>query len=228
MHFLFPSILSRLDYIDRITVHDCRSLTLSFDKASQIIARYIGDMTSGIRFDQMVREPANSSVPHAVVCLNIQAANQIRARLAYAKAQPFLNKPLPGLNEIPIDADIFETDQYDGNAAGVLHYLASFNGIKTSVASKILHQKRPRLVPIFDELARRALYIPWTRGSSSTSYKPLFAYFRRFISYADNAAALDKLVLWVNSRTKHGRECQFSKVRTLDILAWSVIQYNVQ
>jgi hypothetical protein len=174
----------------------------------------------------MVRESANTSAPNMIVTLNIEAANQILARFNYAKANPFLNKTLAGLDKIPATADLFETDAYDGYAADLLAYLDDFPGVGAAVAAKILHQKRPKLIPIFDVLARRALNIPYTYGAGGVSYRPLFDCFRRFTSYSENAMAFEKLVLWVNTATSHGRECQLSRVRTLDILAWSVIWYR--
>jgi hypothetical protein len=226
MNVVFPAILPWLDYVDRITPKDCRRVTLSFDEVCKIIGDYLKDMTSGVRYDRMLRQPANTSAPDMIVMENIEAANQILARFKYEKAEPFINKPLPGLDKIPADADLFETEKYDGYAADILAYLDDFDGLDVSVASKILHQKRPKLVPIFDVLARRALNIPWTRGTGGAVYEPLFTCFRAFTSHGENGAALDKLASWVNTETEVGRECQLSRVRTLDILAWSVIWYR--
>ena len=226
MNVVLPAILRALDHADKIKPADRRTVTLSFDDACKIMSDYLKDMTSGVRYDRMVRGSANTSAPNMIVTENIEAANQILARFKYEKAEPFINKPLPGLDKIPIDADLFETDKYDSYAADVLLYLDDFDGVDVSVASKILHQKRPKLVPIFDALARRALNIPWTRGSNSAAYEPLFTCFRSFTSSGENRAALDKLASWVNTSTELGRECQLSRVRTLDILAWSVIWYR--
>jgi hypothetical protein len=196
MNVVFPAILPTLDYSDRIKPADRRRLTLSFDEVCKIMGDYLKEMTSGVRYDRMLRGAANMSAPNMIVMENIEAANQILARFKYEKAEPFLNKPVPALDKIPTDADLFETGKYDGYAADVLAYLDDFDGLDVSVASKILHQKRPKLVPIFDVLARRALNIPWTRGSGGAVYEPLFACFRMFTTHGDNAAALDKLVSW--------------------------------
>ena len=57
------------------------------------------------------------------------------------------------LAAIPLDADALETDAYDGHVGQLLELLLAHCGIRIANATKLLYQKRPRLIPVLDKLA---------------------------------------------------------------------------
>lgn len=72
------------------------------------------------------------------------------------------NRAFEGLlGEIPVDVDLWEADERDvaaGSPADDLwHRLESIDGIGWVTAGKLLARKRPRLIPVYDDVVRKAL-----------------------------------------------------------------------
>ncbi len=222
----FPSVLPRMGYDSRIPLSDRREVTLTFEDACVLCAGYLKDMYNGVRYDRLLRESWNTSSPNAFCRQNIEAANFMGARLSYARAELMLAQPIPGLDMIPTNADLFETEKFDGIAGDVIKNLDDFTGVDVAVASKLLYQKRPGFFPVFDTLARRALGIAWSSGEAPADYLLLFTWHRRFLKHARNSDAVTLLTEWLNTQTDLGRELRFSRVRALDMLAWSLINYQ--
>jgi hypothetical protein len=226
MKLTFPSVLRDLRYPENYGPDDRRAVTLTLAEAQELCASYLREMYNGVRYDEMLREPWNLAEPNIFTEQNIEAVNLMNARFSYAKAKHLIGQPIPALEMIPLDADLFATDRYVGIAADIVCWLDDFDGLDVSVATKLLHMKRPAMIPIFDALARRAIDIPWRHGAGGAAYEPLFGDFRDFASHGDNAVALDLLRNWINAETESGRRFGLPRVRVLDTLAWSVIWYR--
>lgn len=97
--------------------------------------------------------------PDRIEIADVQALNRtMRARSAHARWADLVDRELVWLREIPLDLDLIETDD-DGWAAARGDELvrAALSGViahgrGASVATKLLHLKRPRLFPILDAL----------------------------------------------------------------------------
>lgn len=226
MNLIFPSVLRELTYADSLSAKDRRSVSLSYEEALDLCRSYLRDMYLGVRYDGMIREDWNTSTPNKLVDRNIEAANAIGARYKYQPDDPLVQVPIPALERIPVNADAFETDQFDGIAADILSYLDDFKGVDVSVASKLMHQKRSSYFPIFDMQARRVLGVPWTRGYGSSDYQLLFTWYREAAFQDDNVATITRVADRLNSETDEGRRFCFARVRVLDILAWGISQYR--
>jgi hypothetical protein len=174
----FPSVLPDMDYDDRIPQSNRRAVTLSLPEAQELCSRYLNEMYNGVLYDRWVREEWNTSSPNEFRSKNIEATNKMGGRLSYNGSKVMLDEEIPALKKIPLAADLFETEKFDGIAGDILMYLDGFTGVDVAVASKLLYQKRPGLVPIFDSLTRRAMGIAWSRGEAPADYLLLFTWHR--------------------------------------------------
>jgi uncharacterized protein DUF6308 len=108
-------------------------------------------------YDQRVASPDNS--PNQFEVADVRAINTtMMARTQYVHWEVFTKstKPLPWLSELDRTWDLFEMDEGAWGAADCeAKILAALSEIMalyrtTSISTKILHIKRPRLIPICD------------------------------------------------------------------------------
>lgn len=95
---------------------------------------------------------------------DIEALNRtMRARTAHGRWAPIAQTPLPWLTEIDPGLDLIEADDARWASAEAERLIGSAlvavvgEGRGVSVATKMLHLKRPRLFPILDQLVAEML-----------------------------------------------------------------------
>jgi hypothetical protein len=155
--------------------------------------------------------------------IDIEALNRtMRARSSHAHWIELTSGPLPWLSAIPGDLDLIATDEqrWVGSGADPLvraairYTVGSGRGV--SVATKMLHLKRPRLFPVLDGLVAELLGRPITardpakRADQATS---LVLHLRR-----EGRRNADALCAIRNELANHGMER--SLVRVLDAALW--------
>jgi len=223
---LFPQVLRQLEYDRNLGARDRRSVRLSIDAAINLLIAYSKDMYQGIAFDNQIRQQWNLADPHSICAENLNAARLIHAQgFSNSTFDTFLGQPFRGLVDIPADADLFTTTRFDRPAAIALAILDDLRGIATANSTKILHQKRPGLIPILDEFVRRALNLTWNEHEGIPGYLRHFERYRAFRDVGENRAALDTIIARLpSSEARHFADKPL--VRIVDALAWSLIYYR--
>jgi hypothetical protein len=130
--------------------------TLLLDGLALARAFFTGDPSSQPRaFDSL----AGKANPDRIVVDDINAINAtMRARSAHALWKAILDGNQAWLRDIPLDLDIVQADEAEWNASNGDALLSAaiaaciYPGIGLASATKVLHLKRPRLVPILDRL----------------------------------------------------------------------------
>jgi hypothetical protein len=154
---------------------------------------------------------------------DIQALNRtMRARTAHHRWEPLLDRDLDWLRAIDPKLDLIETSDgewgdIDGDRlvrTAIRETIGPWRGV--SVATKLLHLKRPKLFPVLDGLVAELLGQPITREDAE--------------GRADQAA---RLVLHIRTQGRRNRDallavqaalgaegCERSLVRILDAALW--------
>src|SRR5262249_45871767 len=148
-------------------------------------------MTSGVEYERLVQEDWNKLSPHTFSRRNFRTAKLIASRgWKYSRVADLIDQPIPGLAEIPIEADLLQTSQYDAAAAAAISHFDARPGIEAANATKLLYQKRRAYIPILDSYARRALCLPWVRVGG---YAAVLDKFRESLSVPGNRTALSDI-----------------------------------
>lgn len=161
--------------------------------------------------------------PNVISREQVRLLNAARRGRAPVRAlRPFLDTPLPELAAIPTEADLIESSDLDVDlaleCAAALLFRLCVPLVKDTTATRLLHLKRPRLIPVSDAHTRRALGVdarlaPAARATSVA--RGLRELGRR------NAEALAQLKVYADSTTKVVRDAvPLSKASLLDILLW--------
>lgn len=223
--FRFPAVLRCLAYPSQIRDGDTKVVERTIQEATALLARFSLEMNLSVLYDQRIREPWNLNQPHCLVEQNLATARLIHAQ-GYSNSSfaDVLGKPLPGLEAIPLDADLLSTDVYDGAAAECLAYLDRIPGICAANATKLLHQKRPGMFPVLDELVRRALDLPWTDGEAA-AFRSILQMYRGAVQTREKINFVEAL------RDRLSSSCAAHladkpTIRILDALAWSMMIYS--
>jgi Family of unknown function (DUF6308) len=218
--FVFPNVLTRLKWAHRVTPADSSRIELR--DIRNVLSWYFSQMTGGARFQQAIQEEWNTKRPNCLVKQNFQAAKQISSMgWGYQKLGHLFGKALPELRRIPPNADLFRTTKYDTDVGNVIDRLIGQPGIQIANATKLLSQKRPRLIPIFDEYARQSFHVPLLDGDVVT---PALASIREIAEYKTNKQSLQNLSEWLVEHPTVADGLSLSMLRLMDILAWGVIR----
>jgi hypothetical protein len=127
------------------------------------------------------------------------------------------------LDEIPTDLDLLDARNDDLSLLGCLFAVLDGDGVSGvggTVLAKVLHRKRPRFIPLYDERVRsvyqdrEAAPVPAVRGRSWEAFMPLFAAavrddLRRELAFYSELAGL-------------AQDPPITPLRALDIVAWWV------
>jgi hypothetical protein len=153
-------------------------------------------------------------------------AARVRARgWSYSGVSPLIDLDWPELVRIPPDADLFDSDDFEGAAVTALTSLYGHRGIQIANAGKLFYQKRPGLIPILDNNARQALNVPWLRTNGGEEVFRLgFQRIREVTRYSENRGVLEQLHEWVSLNPSLTGGLTLSRLRILDILAWGIIR----
>lgn len=160
------------------------------------------------------RSPANRIVSDDITAIN----TTMRARSSHADWELILARPsLPELAAVQSDWDIFETSTAEWRRGAVPTKLAALfdvvtgPGIGISRATKVLHIKRPRLIPVCDSYVLRLMGIP---GDNSGSAVALIEHLRSL------RAGLRPVLSRLQGDLRR-RGCERTLLRIADALIWS-------
>lgn len=222
----FPSVIREVKYTRQLHEADRRSLVLTVDEALHLLRQYCAEMNLGIEYDRRIRQPWNADNPNCLTEQNLTVARLIHAQgFRNDDLADLLNRPIAALAEIPLDGDLFATEEHDRAAAMAMGLLDEFKGINVANATKLLHQKRPGMFPILDSFVRRAIGLCWPEAEGQAGYQQLLREYRAFLKHDENTPALQHIIQGLGeAETEHfvGKP----RVRVLDALAWSVIYYQ--
>ena len=162
-----------------------------------------------------------SASPDTLTACDIRIANRIQARIPNTLQKPILDKSDEierALKSISPESDLADWDKWD-ELTQLFRILTAINGVKLARATKILHKKRPRLIPILDSVIQK--YVRKVSQDSSLENE----------DYADRATACCKVIqkdlkdnhnalLTIRRNVKETNDIELSRVRILDILLW--------
>jgi len=131
------------------------------------------------------------------------------------------------LRDIPHDADLTSHDWPSEKVYGLLHEAVQADGVLVPVATKVLHRKRPRLIPMLDnDVLKYYLQCDPSLGSVNQTQNAQYAAdvamkvlgaFRN-----DLMSALEEIRSLCDSLVKNGYA--LTPVRTLEILIWTQVE----
>lgn len=224
--FEFPEVLQRMDYADRIPPDQRRVVRID---AREAVERYLREMNLGMEYERFVQSDANAGEPNRITRGNLEAAKLIHSMgWSYEGLSELVDQEIEELRSIPLQADFFETREYDRHAIDALLRLWRYRGVQVANATKFLYQKRRWLIPILDSYARQALGAAWTRGENTAGYREAFrigfVQARRVYHHEGNAALIDRVLSWLDQDQALSQGLHCSRVRVLDMLAWVTIE----
>jgi len=216
----FPEVLDRLDYPNRVT-----AAPVTIDAVAWITS-YFQEMTGGVEYERFAQEELAKGSLNALSSENFSNIRNVSGRgWSGTDVEPLFGKAIPELERIPVAADVFKTKEFDRDVARAVHSLCQVKGIEIANATKLLYQKRPRLIPILDSYARQALNLPWNDDYSFEGYRSVVAGALWNIRDIErrNSDELKQLENWLNRERQVTHGLKLSRLRIVDILAWGII-----
>lgn len=155
----------------------------------------------------------------APVLLNVPVS--IRA---FRDLQRLLPRLRASLDELPIDQDLADAEdallRKVGSCFAVLDDPdVELQGVRGTTLAKVLHRKRPRLLPLFDGRVRRVYELPWDGVPRVPFTGPWVAYMTAL------AGAMRHDLSSARGRWQHLSELgqgKLTQLRALDIVAWTL------
>jgi hypothetical protein len=205
-----PIVIARMDRGPRLVIEEPERLAFEFFSTD---ASSVGPDA----YDQR----AGKGEPNRITTADIRAINQtMRARSPHSAWEALTTAvdELPWLSAIDPDWDLIGTDDDDWDRAGATQLLAAAIEAavgpyrRLSVATKVLHLKRPRLFPVLDSLGVDLIGGP----AYVTQPGKLLSHLR-----AQGRANLATLTAIQEHLASQTTPYQRSFVRILDALLWS-------
>jgi hypothetical protein len=184
-------------------------------------------MYNGVAYERYVRSRENLLHPNCLTRSNFSNARKVSSQgWSYAAVEPLIDRTLPSLERIPLDADLFLSDACDIDAIDALDTVFGHPGIRVANATKLLYQKRYKLIPILDVYVRQALDVPYYRETYTgrRAFELGFRKFREVANYAHNDRALSAIESYLKGHPEITGGMDLSRLRIIDILAWGAIQ----
>jgi hypothetical protein len=215
---VLPYVLPRLDWGHRLGKADYREVSVP---AVELLSEYFTEMNLGVAYERFVQGPENRSRPHELTEGNWRAAFLVHARgMSRATMADLLGRTLPELESVPPDADLFETREFDDPVVALVRRLTARRGVAVANATKLLYQKRPRLVPVVDGLFRHAFGVHWLEGDWGDVMRLALERLRAVAARPGNAEPLAAVDRWMRSPAAVTSGLVLSRVRVLDVLGW--------
>lgn len=221
--FTFPRVIrTGLNYQGKLTPTDHQRVDVP--DARKVIGWYFRQMYDGVAYERFVHSEANRSSPNTLTRENFEYTRKVTGiGWSYVDVEGLIGRTFEELEQIPVDADIFETTALDTPAVRLLTHLHDdWKGIAVANATKLLYQKRPRLIPILDDFARRAMGVHWTSDTPS-AFALGFSRVREVAAFGWNPQSLDRLLVWLADNPDATAGLALSRLRVVDVLAWCVI-----
>jgi hypothetical protein len=155
---------------------------------------------------------------------DIRVANKMQARMSSKVCQLVLNKRVKiesALKRIPPDCDLAD-DDVPWNHLTELFDATIMKGVRLARATKILHKKRPRLIPILDSVIQKyASKMPHEASLDDDDAKRAIASCRVIKKdLQSNRQALQAIQSNLKGIAIDNKRIELSRVRILDILIW--------
>ncbi|MFF8971904.1 DUF6308 family protein [Streptomyces sp. NPDC014995] len=209
-------------------IHRLSSLITS-DQAVSNLRRYFGTGQlpeaapfTGSRFEQLAGGGGRQAVANVVTADDLIAVQTLSVRIPAQAALDLLEGDLGVrlsklLSSVPFDIDMAEAEAADLAEGSPAHtawrVLCNQTGIGWVTAGKLLARKRPRLLPVYDQVVRCILGRPrsfWLdlHGALSADNHALHRELLALRQSADLPATVSALrvcdvVLWMHHRTDH-------------------------
>ena len=164
-------------------------------------------------------KPAAS--PETLTFDDIQIANRMQARIPTTVQKSILDKSNEierALKSIPPESDLIDWHKWDG-LTQLFRIFTEINGVKLARATKILHKKRPQLIPILDSVIQKYVReVPNDSSLETEDYAKFATSCCKIIQndLKNNHNALSTIRIYV--RETDGIE--LTRLRILDILLW--------
>lgn len=192
------------------------------ERAVRLLRRYFGldhsTAFTGSRFEQLGGggdAPANAD---RITAEDIVSLSMLSIRLPGLAAQRLLEDQVfievtrQYLTQLPTDLDLVDADPDPLAAAGLADqlwgHLSQFRGVGPTTVSKLMARKRPRLIPVWDSVIKRAF---WLRNTGAQ-----WRIWREIFAADDMRLHRDMLVL----REQAGLTEDISALRVLDVVVW--------
>jgi hypothetical protein len=203
-----PLVVSRLRDLPPLVIEDGLGVaSFFFEKDASARAGGYDEWVAANNRDRFER--------HDVETIN----GTMRARSGYEAWKPLFGESPPWLTEIHPDWDLLEVTPQDWSSIDCCRLICvaiekmSVMRVGRAMATKVLHMKRPLLVPILDSLVVET--VGGRAGESPTPTDVLVDHLRAVTR--DNAAALTEI-----QGRLHCRAIQPSRVRILGAILWTV------
>lgn len=168
-------------------------------------------------------DPTRPTDPYRITRDDIRVANALAAHIRSASWPSIVDRTeaIPWLQTLPADVDASRLDPaaWAEHRAGIARAIRALGLSRPRSAgiTKVLHLKRPRLVPLVDSLVREQLGAP--PDTAGKGAEPLLATIDHLVDQADrNRDALDAAVTLV---ARDGLIPRLSHLRALDIALWA-------
>jgi len=194
--------------------------TISVGNAAELVRRF-AELDRGIGYDRSIR----SSPKDRIVAGDIEVLNRsMRTGSSYEHWRGLIGDPKPAwLGALPVSWDLsaITKEQWTrrcGQArmeAAFAAMLGPYRGL--SVVSKVLHPKRPKLIPILDALVLEQLGAQ-ARSQAPTATKAHVA--GQVVSHLRVQARANQLALTTLQAGLARQGIGLSRIRLIDILLW--------
>ena len=204
------------------------------NSADRII--YYWEREGGARFYDGVRLPSDNFFTKAQLLMAIEASNHIGARIPYYDetllVKPLINKMTDintWLSRIPADTVITDDSEHiSWDAISRLFQLFDMKYMSLARKTKILHKKRPNLIPILDSVLELDYCYPIIgdcKGVSGSDWaiKCIVELKKDIDTNKDELTELQRTL-----SIKYEYTYDVSLLRLLDILIWSHFFYKEQ
>jgi len=191
-------------------------------KCDQLISLFCHNDSSYRNYDL-----ANVSQDNQLTSADIRLSHKMGARFSNKLIQQLLNKGTAiskQLSQIPSSISIFDSNgKIPWNSLEQLFQVCNMYGMREANITKILHKKRPDLIPILDSVVVQKYLEPLcvANGNSTLNLpieKKMILHLQQFKRVAD----AKKLIL-----KKLSAKYKLSEVRILDIILWTYFSQPV-
>lgn len=169
-------------------------------------------------------ELAGRGVTDRIEIDDVRALNRtMRARSSHETWAPVLDRPLPWLEGISLDLDLIEAEEDDWTKANADQLVREAlmgtigRGRGASVATKMLHLKRPRLFPVLDDLVAQMLGINYS-DDATPEQRVMVAH--RLILHLREQARANLVQLQAIEHALAAEGIKRPLVRILDAILW--------